>query len=139
MKIPNYSIALEVNVLIMREGGEKIERIVLEAEKPDISLDMLTKHTRDFVGWMHTCPWAISVFDYEKLARGEAEDPGNNPCIVQFDGPYNDAKDDAEAYCGNCDEDLSAGDDHWKYCPMCGIKLLWPGDVPVPGDFDERD
>lgn len=63
------------------------------------------------------------------------------PVVVEFDG----FDEDAEAYCGNCDEDLSEGDDHWKYCPRCGTKLLWPGDVPPPDhttksyvlDFDE--
>lgn len=52
---------------------------------------------------------------------------------VQFDGPYNEAKDDAQAYCGDCGEDLSDGDDDWRFCPRCGVGLLWPG------EYDERD
>lgn len=56
------------------------------------------------------------------------------PVVVEFDG----ADEDAEAYCGNCDEDLSAGDDHWRYCPNCGTKLLWPGDVP-PADHTAKN
>lgn len=41
---------------------------------------------------------------------------------VKWEGPFNDAKDDAEAYCGNCSENINADD--WSYCPKCGVKLL---------------
>jgi hypothetical protein len=41
---------------------------------------------------------------------------------VRWEGPFNEAKDDAETYCGMCDEYIS--DDDWKFCPKCGVELL---------------
>lgn len=48
---------------------------------------------------------------------------------VIWDGPYNDAKDDAEAYCGLCDTRID--DDNWSFCPCCGARILLHGrDIP---------
>ena len=43
---------------------------------------------------------------------------------VNWDAPTNEAKDDAEMYCGNCDYHLT---EDWNYCPDCGVKLLIHG------------
>ena len=47
------------------------------------------------------------------------------PCNVRWEGPFNDAKDDAETYCGDCDYNLDEGAEDWNYCPMCGLKLVY--------------
>jgi hypothetical protein len=45
---------------------------------------------------------------------------------VRWEGHTNEAKDNAEMYCGNpeCDEYLS---EDYNYCPYCGVKLLIHG------------
>ena len=43
--------------------------------------------------------------------------------VVRWFGPTNEAKDDAEAYCGYCDYTLD--NDDWNYCPDCGNALIW--------------
>lgn len=45
------------------------------------------------------------------------------PKEPSWEGPTNDAKDDAEAYCPECDYYLK---DDTLYCPDCGQKILWP-------------
>lgn len=47
--------------------------------------------------------------DYERVA-------------VRWEGPYNEAKDDAQCYCGKCD--LPLEEDDWNFCPKCGVGLL---------------
>ena len=47
--------------------------------------------------------------DYERVA-------------VRWEGPYNEAKDDAQCYCGKCD--LPLEEDDWNFCPRCGVGLL---------------
>ena len=44
---------------------------------------------------------------------------------VRWEGPYNEAKDDAEMYCMECDENLDYGGEDWNYCPNCGAKLIY--------------
>lgn len=45
--------------------------------------------------------------------------------LVRWEGPFNEAKDDAEVYCGHCDFCLEYGIESWEYCPMCGNKIIW--------------
>lgn len=45
------------------------------------------------------------------------------PKELSWEGPTNDAKDDAEAYCPKCDYYFK---DETSYCPDCGQKILWP-------------
>ena len=44
---------------------------------------------------------------------------------VRWEGPFNEAKDDAEMYCVECDYCLDYGGEDWNYCPVCGIKLIY--------------
>ena len=45
-----------------------------------------------------------------------------NKFKVNWEGPYNEAKDDAKAYCGICDCELN---EEWNYCPNCGCELIY--------------
>lgn len=65
--------------------------------------------------------------DSEKLTLIEA-------CNVRWEGPWNDAKDDAETYCGDCDYPLDEGAEDWNYCPMCGLKLIYRDIFGYVGD-----
>lgn len=44
---------------------------------------------------------------------------------VEWTHYTNEAKDDAEPYCGECDAAL---EEEWQYCPFCGIELEWEGE-----------
>ena len=55
---------------------------------------------------------------------------------VRWEGPWNDAKDDAETYCGDCDYSLDEGAEDWNYCPMCGLKLVY-GDEFIYGALEK--
>lgn len=44
---------------------------------------------------------------------------------VRWIQPTNEAKDDGEMYCGNCDEYID--NECWRYCPKCGVRLLIHG------------
>ena len=46
-------------------------------------------------------------------------------CNVRWVAPWNDARDNARTYCGECDYSLDEGGEDWKYCPMCGLKLIY--------------
>ena len=50
------------------------------------------------------------------------------PKLAIWEGPYNDAKDDAEAYCPNneCNYALDAED--WSFCPKCGTSVVFHQD-----------
>jgi predicted RNA-binding Zn-ribbon protein involved in translation (DUF1610 family) len=45
--------------------------------------------------------------------------------VVRWEEATNQAKDNAEAYCGECDYSLSEGEEEWSYCPNCGIFIIW--------------
>lgn len=47
--------------------------------------------------------------------------------LARWEGPFNEAKDDAEVYCGSqeCDYNLEQGYGEWKYCPICGNEIIW--------------
>lgn len=51
-----------------------------------------------------------------KVMKGE-----NMKKLVRWTPPTNDAKDDAECYCPDCDYYIENED--WKFCPMCGIGI----------------
>ena len=55
----------------------------------------------------------------EKLSLAKTEG-----AEVVWDGPHNEAKDDAVPYCGNCDEII---EEEWLFCAQCGTKILLHG------------
>jgi len=59
-------------------------------------------------------------------------------CNVRWEGPWSDAKDDAETYCGECDYCLDEGGEDWRYCPMCGLKLIYRDEYIEKESEEER-
>lgn len=79
----------------------------------------IVAHRKNNHNWLVT----MSAEDFFKLWREY------NPIFMpaRWEGPFNEAKDDAEVYCGNinCDYNLEEGYESWDYCPKCGMKIIW--------------
>lgn len=69
MKIPNYEMALEVKVRLIRKDVGVVDCITLDALKTDIPMDALIDSAKEFVSWMKECPWAIRELAYGGLDR----------------------------------------------------------------------
>ena len=52
-------------------------------------------------------------------------------CNVRWECHLNEAKDDAEMYCGDCDYNLDYGAEDWNYCPNCGLKLVYRDECEI--------
>jgi predicted RNA-binding Zn-ribbon protein involved in translation (DUF1610 family) len=57
---------------------------------------------------------------------------------VRWEGPFNDAKDDAETYCGECDYNLDEGAEDWRFCPMCGLELVYRDEFAYKEDIEKE-
>ena len=68
--------------------------------------------------------WGLFCDDYAPNSEKETNEVGEK-VTVRWEGPFNEAKDDAEMYCLECDYNLDYGAEDWNYCPDCGAKLIY--------------
>lgn len=55
-----------------------------------------------------------------EIIRGITKEVEKEP---RWDGPWNEARDDAEAYCPRCDYWFDCEEP--RYCPDCGQRIVW--------------
>ena len=111
-----YSVLLpreQAEVLDIALGAILGEETLKIAPADDVQKYLIKRETNQCGSMMASYAWG-------RTNQKPAEASGPN---VKWDGPYNDAQDDAVPYCSTCDEEIKEG--HWTYCPICGTRLIW--------------